>query len=436
MDCKIHCHCSKDLQTSELYLVVVRLSSRIQPLAAGLHPHIPSTAALPAMETRLQLVRDSKNALGLSIVGGIDHCSHPFGTDNPGVFISKIANNSPASASRQLRVGDRILRVNGKDVEKAKHNEAVEVLKNRSCFQTAQRRASRAIYLWRYQLSGSQPADPTDEGIFIEHVEVGGCAQQCLQIRVGQRILEVNDDSLLGCTKEEAAQLLRRAPDTVRLLICDGFSKEFKANGAAPSSANVALQSRSEGVNALSFENGKPLATSSPIPPALPPKKSAEGIIRQREGGANNNLKSSPTNEATRFSTTLPISNMNSSNKIAPPTAPKPAFPQSDTMSINQSTTSFSTSKPASMSNQSSSSLTSSSEKLTDNHNSSTTFTTITQVHPAVSSGSSILSQRGVELQKKREWRNERMASLDAESAKTDELMNCVRQIPVSRNLL
>jgi len=28
--------------------------------------------------------------LGLSIVGGIDHTSHPFGVDNPGIFISKV----------------------------------------------------------------------------------------------------------------------------------------------------------------------------------------------------------------------------------------------------------------------------------------------------------------------------------------------------------
>lgn len=76
------------------------------------------------------MVRDSNNALGLSIVGGVDHCSHPFGTNCPGVFISKIADNSSAAASRRLRVGDRILKVNGKDVEKAKHSEAVEVLFN------------------------------------------------------------------------------------------------------------------------------------------------------------------------------------------------------------------------------------------------------------------------------------------------------------------
>ena len=28
--------------------------------------------------------------LGLSIVGGIDHSSHPFGADEPGIFISKV----------------------------------------------------------------------------------------------------------------------------------------------------------------------------------------------------------------------------------------------------------------------------------------------------------------------------------------------------------
>lgn len=28
--------------------------------------------------------------LGLSIIGGIDHACHPFGADEPGIFISKV----------------------------------------------------------------------------------------------------------------------------------------------------------------------------------------------------------------------------------------------------------------------------------------------------------------------------------------------------------
>lgn len=78
----------------------------------------------------VELTRDAKNSLGLSIVGGVDHCSHPFGVERPGVFISKIGRDSQAAQIKKLRVGDRILTVNGVDLSKAKHSEAVAALKN------------------------------------------------------------------------------------------------------------------------------------------------------------------------------------------------------------------------------------------------------------------------------------------------------------------
>lgn len=61
-------------------------------------------------------------------MGGSDHCSHPFGINDPGVFISKITPNSPAARCQRLRVGDRILSVNDTDIRTAKHQTAVEVL--------------------------------------------------------------------------------------------------------------------------------------------------------------------------------------------------------------------------------------------------------------------------------------------------------------------
>lgn len=67
------------------------------------------------------------------------------------------------------------------------------------------------------------PSDLTDEGIFIEHVDKNSFAGECSDLKAGLRILEVNDDSLLGCTKNEAADLLRAAPEIVCLLVCDGF---------------------------------------------------------------------------------------------------------------------------------------------------------------------------------------------------------------------
>uniref|UniRef100_S4RWI2 Scribble planar cell polarity protein n=1 Tax=Petromyzon marinus TaxID=7757 RepID=S4RWI2_PETMA len=62
--------------------------------------------------------------LGLSIVGGSDHSSHPFGIDKPGIFISKIIADGQA-AKTNMRVGDRILSVNGLDVRHCTHQEAV-----------------------------------------------------------------------------------------------------------------------------------------------------------------------------------------------------------------------------------------------------------------------------------------------------------------------
>lgn len=40
---------------------------------------------------------------------------------------------------------------------------------------------------------------------------------------MGLRLLEVNQQSLLGLTHAEAVQLLRSVGDTLTVLVCDGF---------------------------------------------------------------------------------------------------------------------------------------------------------------------------------------------------------------------
>lgn len=50
-----------------------------------------------------------------------------------------------------------------------------------------------------------------------------GAAGRDGRLRVGLRLLEVNQQSLLGLTHGEAVQLLRNVGDTLTVLVCDGF---------------------------------------------------------------------------------------------------------------------------------------------------------------------------------------------------------------------
>lgn len=71
-------------------------------------------------------IERSHTGLGLSIAGG--RGSTPFKGDDEGIFISRVTENGPADLAG-LRVGDKVLTVNGVCVIDVSHYDAVEVLK-------------------------------------------------------------------------------------------------------------------------------------------------------------------------------------------------------------------------------------------------------------------------------------------------------------------
>eukprot|EP00063_Salmo_salar_P061522 XP_014036357.1 PREDICTED: protein scribble homolog isoform X3 [Salmo salar] len=179
--------------------------------------------------------------LGLSIVGGSDHASHPFGISEPGVFISKVILHGLACQSG-LRVGDRILEVNTIDLRHATHQEAVKaLLSNKQEIRMLVRRdpsppGMQEIVIQKQtgeklgiSIRGGakghagNPFDATDEGIFISKVSSSGAAARDGRLLVGMRILEVSNHSLLGMTHTEAVRVLRAVGDTLFMLVCDGF---------------------------------------------------------------------------------------------------------------------------------------------------------------------------------------------------------------------
>ncbi|XP_073536129.1 protein scribble homolog isoform X14 [Phyllobates terribilis] len=183
----------------------------------------------------------SGGPLGLSIVGGSDHSSHPFGINEPGVFISKVISRGVAARSG-LRVGDRILQAAGVDLRQATHQEAVKALlcpapelhllvrrdppppgMQEICIVKAPGEKLGISIRGGAKGHPGNPADPTDEGVFISKVSSSGAAARDGRLAVGMRILEVNQQSLLGMTHTEAVQALRGVGDTLLILVCDGF---------------------------------------------------------------------------------------------------------------------------------------------------------------------------------------------------------------------
>ncbi|XP_033964583.1 protein scribble homolog isoform X6 [Pseudochaenichthys georgianus] len=199
----------------------------------------------------------SGGPLGLSIVGGSDHASHPFGINEPGVFISKVIPNGLACESG-LRVGDRILEVNAIDLRHATHQEAVRaLLANKQEIRMLVRRDPSPPGMQEIEINkqpgeklgisirggakghAGNPFDPTDEGIFISKVSSSGAAARDSRLKVGMRILEVNNHSLLGMTHTEAVRVLRAVGDSLVMLMCDGFDPQ-KMTGVEASPGIIA----------------------------------------------------------------------------------------------------------------------------------------------------------------------------------------------------
>uniref|UniRef100_A0A1A7WRV4 RING-type E3 ubiquitin transferase n=2 Tax=Iconisemion striatum TaxID=60296 RepID=A0A1A7WRV4_9TELE len=68
-------------------------------------------------------------SLGFNIVGGRPCTDDNDSSSNEGIFVSKIVEKGPADKDGGLQIHDRIIEVNGKDLSKATHEQAVEAFR-------------------------------------------------------------------------------------------------------------------------------------------------------------------------------------------------------------------------------------------------------------------------------------------------------------------
>ncbi|XP_031338522.1 protein scribble homolog isoform X5 [Photinus pyralis] len=177
-----------------------------------------------------------------------------------------------AASSGKLRIGDRILKVNGTDVTQATHQEAVmELLRPVELITLCVRHdplpeGYQEIVIEKTEneklgmhikggLQGQRgnPLDKADEGVFISKINSVGAARRDGRLRTGMRLLEVNGRSLLGATHQEAVNTLRSCGDLIHLIVCKGYDRADieRAQAEGRLTRTGSTSSRSQSVSSL-----------------------------------------------------------------------------------------------------------------------------------------------------------------------------------------
>ncbi|XP_049927786.1 inaD-like protein [Epinephelus moara] len=150
----------------------------------------PQESFVSQVPLRLQIkVSGRRGSLGISIAGGKG--SLPYKDHDEGIFISRV-NKGGASEKAGVHVGDRLLEVNGLNMQAATHHEAVSALRNAgSCIKM---KVLRERLLPRGQ--ACDPEDPQDPQNMTGR-------QLCSQDGGGQRGKQPKMESVEDCLSKK-----------------------------------------------------------------------------------------------------------------------------------------------------------------------------------------------------------------------------------------
>ncbi|XP_072367052.1 inaD-like protein isoform X3 [Scyliorhinus torazame] len=203
----------------------------------------------------VEITRGPNDALGISIAGGK---GSPLG-DVP-IFIAMIQASGVAARTHKLKVGDRIVSINGQALDGLSHTEAVNLLKNAygsiilqviadtnitaiasqlenistssNLSSSSDNRPEESEHPQHINITLEKGADGLgfsivgghgsphgDLPIYVKTVFAKGAATDDSRLKRGDQILAVNGESLEGVTHEQAVAILKRQKGTVTLTV-------------------------------------------------------------------------------------------------------------------------------------------------------------------------------------------------------------------------
>ncbi|XP_003312045.2 multiple PDZ domain protein isoform X4 [Pan troglodytes] len=223
----------------------------------------PATCPIiPGCETTIEISK-GRTGLGLSIVGGSD-------TLLGAIIIHEVYEEGAACKDGRLWAGDQILEVNGIDLRKATHDEAINVLR-----QTPQR-VRLTLYRDEAPYKEEEVCDTltielqkkpgkglglsivgkrNDTGVFVSDIVKGGIADADGRLMRGDQILMVNGEDIRNATQEAVAALLKVSEGSLSSFTFP-LSGSSTSESLESSSKKNALASEIQGLRTVEIKKG------------------------------------------------------------------------------------------------------------------------------------------------------------------------------------
>uniref|UniRef100_A0A8C1QWT6 PATJ crumbs cell polarity complex component n=1 Tax=Cyprinus carpio TaxID=7962 RepID=A0A8C1QWT6_CYPCA len=217
---------------------------------------------------RIELQKRTGRGLGLSIVGK---------RNGKGVFISDVVKGGAADLDGRLMQGDQILSVDGEDMRQASQETVAAILKVRT------EPGVRTVEITRgptdalgVSIAGGKGSPLGDIPIFIAMIQANGVAARTHRLKVGDRIVSINSQSLDGLTHGDVVNMLKNAYGTIILQVVADTNISAIANQVESLSSSSTPSTNPE---------VRPVEPETPKPQTITLEKGSEGLGFSIVGG-------------------------------------------------------------------------------------------------------------------------------------------------------